>query len=80
MAQMSDAPRADSCIHCGLPEADHHTYKPARRASPGCRCEARTWGDPTDIPPVCDAYEGDDDGYCSRCEYDQDCHAGGGAG
>lgn len=65
----------DICAHCGGAEADHHAFVPIRIPD-GCQCEPRDWGDPTNIPAVCEAFapmSGDHD-VCATCEHDAACH------
>lgn len=58
------------CPHCGgklEPEVKRHE---------GCVCDNMEWGDPYNLPPVCDKFDGDDVGKnCTRCEHDYECHA-----
>lgn len=66
----------DRCLLCGLPRAEHHRFTPIR--SPiGCTCDPMEWGDPGNIPDVCDKYipppEGSM-GVCQTCEHDLACH------
>lgn len=68
------------CIHCGALKEEHHEYE-APAIPDGCVCDPREWGDPTEIPAVCEAFvpmgsldtpEADD--ICKTCEHEQPCH------
>lgn len=61
------------CKHCGRPEDEHCIYSPVL-VPPGCVCDVKTWDRTIDIPPVCEAYQGDGTEYCRRCEHDRACH------
>lgn len=62
------------CIHCGLPEHEHHAFEPPQVID-GCQCDPRTWGGyPGDIPPPCHKYVRGVEGYCKTCEHDEACH------
>lgn len=66
----------DRCRLCGLPEQEHHVFAPIN-APKGCVCDMESWGDPTNIPAVCEHFTpGDrDHGVCRTCEHDKACHA-----
>jgi hypothetical protein len=58
------------CPHCG------ERIEPEVKRPDGCICDANEWGDPYNLPPVCDKFEGDNVGQnCTRCEHDYECHA-----
>lgn len=65
------------CPHCWEavePEDLEVFYKVPK----GCICEPRDWGDPDNIPPVCNAFLPVSDveiDICSHCEHDRGCHA-----
>lgn len=64
------------CIVCGLSEEEHHHFIAAKLPE-GCICaHDGTWGDPLRIPKVCASFTGED-GVCSICEHDYDCHVEG---
>ena len=54
---------------------------------PGCKCNPHDWGDPDDIPPVCNAFLPMNDieragrwtseriDICGHCEHERKCHA-----
>lgn len=67
------------CAVCGQPEEDHHEFVPIKWPA-GCVCDNQTWGNPAEVPSVCDSYKGDGVSYCSKCEHDEACHARAGEG
>ena len=64
----------DICIHCGLPESEHHEFEPVLKPA-GCVCDHREWGNPSAIPPVCKEHRGDPSKNCKECEHDKECHS-----
>ena len=44
------------CPHCG------ERIEPEVKRPDGCICDANEWGDPYNLPPVCDKFEGDNVG------------------
>ena len=64
------------CATCGEEQCQHHEFVALVRPSPHCCCEVREWSDPSNIPPVCDGFEGaDGQANCQKCEHDKECHA-----
>lgn len=58
------------CPHCG------ERIEPEVKRPDGCICDVYEWGDPYNLPPVCDKFEGHNIGQnCTRCEHDYECHA-----
>lgn len=58
------------CPHCG------EKLEPEVKRPDGCICDNNEWGDPYNLPPVCDKFEADHVGMnCTRCEHDYECHA-----
>lgn len=66
------------CKNCGREEDEHCTFEPIP-ARPGCVCETESWGNPSDIPAVCDNFVNDPEHlgevYCLNCEHDEGCHS-----
>lgn len=57
------------CPHCGE-QLEQDVKRPD-----GCICDNNEWGDPFNLPPVCDKFEADHVGMnCTRCEHDYGCH------
>ena len=63
------------CVECGQRQSEHHAFVAGKKPA-SCVCEAREWGNPFDIPPVCRRFEplDEDPGRCVRCEHDKACH------
>ena len=69
------------CIHCGKSKADHCEYEPAK-VPDGCVCDPMEWGNPLEIPEICDNFTEDNDTEsdcydperCISCEHDKACH------
>lgn len=64
------------CRHCGQEEHEHHAFEPIKIPE-GCKCDWDDWGDPINIPPVCDEWtEGpySDPSLCGNCEHPRECH------
>lgn len=42
----------------------------------GCKCDPMEWGEPDNIPPVCDSFKPSvvDNNMCDRCEHNKECH------
>lgn len=64
------------CAECEQHQCLHHEFVPAKIPA-ACQCDIMEWGEPTNIPPVCDHFdpEPDDDERCKNCEHDKACHA-----
>ena len=66
------------CRHCGDSEDRHHQFEPYVMPR-GCKCDARDWGKPWVVPPVCTDFtpmQGPDgEGLCGTCEHLTECHA-----
>lgn len=60
----------DLCRHCGLTETEHHKFEPQVMPK-GCVCDPEDWGV---LVPPCSSYIEDEEGRCSRCEHDKECH------
>lgn len=63
------------CKVCGETQEEHHL--PDWLEIPdGCVCNWREWDYErmSQLPPVCDRYEGNGKQNCSRCEHDKACH------
>lgn len=65
----------DCCRHCGLPEDEHHYFEPYSIPY-GCKCDPEDWGDPGNIPYVCEGFvlKSEWPGQCGRCEHLEECH------
>jgi hypothetical protein len=61
------------CAVCGKGECEHHPFMAVNKPE-GCVCDPNSWGDPTNLPPVCDEYKGDGIENCMTCEHDKECH------
>lgn len=65
------------CDLCGRPKSAHCEFvERVVNRPPGCVCEIREWGNPSDIPPVCDSFKAwhEDLDICTKCEHDEACH------
>jgi hypothetical protein len=42
----------------------------------GCICDPLDWGDPDEIPPICEKFEPNTDQelFCVNCEHEKGCH------
>ena len=69
-------PDCRECGVCGEWECSHHEFTPRIRPA-GCCCDGQEWGDPANIPPVCESHQGDPGKNCQRCEHDAACHTEG---
>ncbi len=61
------------CALCGLYECEHHEFTPVVKPE-GCCCDAREWGNPQKLPPVCSKFDGITSDHCNNCEHDYACH------
>lgn len=65
------------CRVCGLPEEKHHVFEPYI-VHKNCKCDPEDWGDPSNIPKICDNYEECEEEYykgvCKNCEHLKECH------
>ena len=52
------------CVH-------HPPYPPVKSR---CVCDPEAWEDPSSVPDACDAFEGDEELECERCEHMFACH------
>lgn len=64
----------EKCVICGEYEEKHHTFEPPKRPSSTCCCDAISWGNHLEIPPVCFRFIGDPNSNCEACEHDYKCH------
>ena len=65
------------CPHC-KEEVEMDELEEVFKTPHGCICEPRDWGDPDNIPPICNTFlpvsviEID---ICSHCEHERGCHS-----
>lgn len=58
------------CPTCG------QEIEPKYEVPLGCVCDPRDWGNPLDIPQVCQSWDGPNgDGLCRNCEHLEGCHS-----
>lgn len=60
------------CKSCGLGMCVHHPPYPPVKSR--CVCDPEAWEDPSSVPDACDAFEGDEELECERCEHMFACH------
>lgn len=65
------------CKKCSRLKSEHCEYEPIE-VPEGCVCDPYDWGDPTNIPDVCEKFRPCEDenfsGMCAVCEHDEACH------
>jgi hypothetical protein len=61
------------CVHCGLPEDEHHEFESAMPKN--CQCMPGEWV--RYVLPICEQFisNGERDPICKRCEHDEACHS-----